>query len=151
MKKRKKYLINVSKMPPGGSDFEFFLEPQWLKKQLEGCEVVTPPEGGHVKVNVSPVGGNYYVRGKVELKMKMTCVRCLKEAQIPLQAGLSVVMVREGSNQILAQRSKKDYGVARYSGDELVLDDEIREAILVELPMNPRCPEECSVEDLYKL
>ncbi|MFH1435503.1 MAG: DUF177 domain-containing protein [Pseudomonadota bacterium] len=150
MKKRKKYLINVSKMPQSGSDFEFFLEPEWLEKQLEDCHDVTPPEGGHVKVNVSPVGGNYYVKGKVELKLKMTCVRCLREAEIPVQASLSVVMVKEGSNQILAKSRKMDLGVARYSGDEIMLDDEIREAILVELPMNPRCPEECSVEDLYK-
>ena len=150
MKKRKKYLINVSRMPPGGSDFEFFLEPQWLERQLEDCNIVTPPEGGHVKVNVSPVGGNYYVKGKVELKLKMTCVRCLKEAEIPLQVGFSVVMVREGSDQIMAKSRKKDYGVARFSGDEIMLDDEIREAILVDFPMNPRCPEECSVGDLYK-
>ena len=31
-----------------------------------------------------------------------------------------------------------------YSGDTLILDDMIRDAIMLELPMNPRCAKDCS-------
>jgi uncharacterized metal-binding protein YceD (DUF177 family) len=41
-------------------------------------------------------------------------------------------------------------GVVRFTGDEIVLDDEVREAVVVELPMNPKCPDGCSIKDLYR-
>jgi uncharacterized metal-binding protein YceD (DUF177 family) len=142
--------INVTQVPQEGRDYDFVLEPRWLEEKLAGCGVLDPFLQGRLAVRVSPLGQNYYVKGKATVPVKMTCVRCLRDVALTLDVPVSVVMVREGAAQSLLPRGKKgDYGLATFTGDEFALDDEVREAVVVELPMNPTCPEGCSIKDLY--
>jgi len=91
------------------------------------------------------------VKGRIRVRLALPCVRCLRETQVPLDVPLSVVLAK-GSTDVGAalDDGEESPGVTRLAGDEVAMDDEVREAILLELPMNPRCAEECSLEDLYR-
>jgi len=143
--------INVAHVPEAGRDFDFILEPHWLEEQLADCGILPPFLQGSFAVRVSPVGQNFYVKGRARLPVKMTCVRCLRDVALHLDVTLSIVMVREGGGgNLLPGGRKGEYGLVPFKGDEFSLDGEVREAIVVELPMNPTCPEGCSIQDLYK-
>ena len=143
--------INVTHVPEAGRDFNFILEPQWLEEKLADCGILAPFLQGSFSVRVSPVGQNFYVKGRARLPVTMTCVRCLKDVALKLDVPVSIVMVGEGgAGNLLPKGRKGEYGLVPLSGDEFSLDDEVREAIVVELPMNPTCPEGCSIQDLYR-
>jgi len=142
--------INIRHVPPEGRDYELTVTPQWIEEQFSDCDMKPVIGNGQIRINVSPVSENYYIKGGISLKFKMTCVRCLKETVISFNVPLSIVMVKESSVNLLPKGKKSDIGVSRFSGDEIVLDEEIRESIVVGLPMNPTCSEGCSVEDLYR-
>jgi uncharacterized metal-binding protein YceD (DUF177 family) len=150
MKKSAAFSINVNQVPPEGRQYVFPIDPFWIVEQLSDCEVHSPSEGGSVSLTISPLGEDYYIKGKVTVAFTMTCVRCLNEAAVSLSVPLSVVMVKEGSSSLLPRGKRTDSGVRRFAGEEIVLDEEIRESIVLELPMSPTCPQGCSVEDLYK-
>jgi len=150
VKKGAVFSINVNHVPIEGKQYVFPINPLWAMEQLSDCEIHSPSEGGTVSLTISPLGEEYYIKGRIALKFTMTCVRCLREAVMTLNVPLSVVMVKEGSSSLLPRGKRADTGVRRFAGEEIVLDEEIRESILLELPMNPACPQGCSVEDLYK-
>jgi uncharacterized metal-binding protein YceD (DUF177 family) len=151
MKVEQALRINVTHVPQEGRDYDFALEPDWLEDKLADCGVLAPFHQGRLGVRVSPLGQNYYVKGRLTLPVRLTCVRCLKEVAVTLDLPFTIVMLREGSAGNLLPRGKKgDVGLATFKGDEFALDDEVRENIVVELPMNPTCPEGCSIQDLYE-
>jgi uncharacterized metal-binding protein YceD (DUF177 family) len=144
------FRINVNHVPPEGRSFDFVIEADWIRDQLSDCDVHGPWESGTLAVQVSPVGQNVYVKGRASVRLVLTCVRCLKDAVIPLSVAVSVVMVRQEPGGLLPRGGKAELGMLPFTGDEFVLDGEVRESIVVELPMNPVCPEGCSIEDLYR-
>lgn len=150
MKKSAAFTISLNQVPAEGRDYVFPIDPLWVGEQLADCEIHSPSEGGTVSLTISPLGEDYYIKGRITLTFTMTCVRCLREAAISLDVPLSVVMVKEGSSSLLPRGKRADTGVRRFTGDEIVLDDEVRESIALELPMNPACPQGCSIDDLYK-
>ena len=97
MKVEQALRINVTHVPQEGRDYTFVLEPDWLEERLGDCGVLAPFLQGRLSVRVSPLGQNYYVKGRLTLPVRLTCVRCLKEVAITLELPLSIVMVREGS------------------------------------------------------
>ena len=144
------FRINVNHVPPEGRAFDFVIDADWIRDQLSDCDVHGPWESGALSVQVSPVGQDFYVKGKASVRLGLTCVRCLKDTVIPFSVAVSVVMVRREAGGLLPKGGKAELGIMPFSGDEFVLDGEVRESIVVELPMNPTCPEGCSVEDLYR-
>jgi len=144
------FTINVGRLPPEGSDFDFTIEPGWLSASLESEDILPPRENGSIRLRVSPVGGNFYVKGKVVVRLSMTCGCCLREVPVELKVPLEVLMVK-GRNQMTTTPGRKgdNVGVQSFHGDEMVLDEEVRQALIIEIPMNPRCAGGCSLEDLY--
>ncbi len=150
MKKEACFSVNINRIPPEGKEFLFPMSPLWIADNLSECEIQPSSSEGSVQFTLSPLGENFYVKGTISLTIQMTCVRCLSQVPLSLKVPLAVVMVRKYSSRLLPVGQKEDSGVRRISGEEIILDEEIRESILLELPMNPTCPGGCSLEDLYR-
>jgi uncharacterized metal-binding protein YceD (DUF177 family) len=144
------FRININHVPPEGRAFDFVIDADWIRDQLADCDVHGPWEDGTLIVQVSPVGQNFYVKGKASVRLGLTCVRCLRDAVITFSVPVTIVMVRQEPGGLLPKGGKPELGLLPFAGDEFTLDGEVRESIVVELPMNPTCPGGCSVEDLYK-
>lgn len=83
----------------------------------------------------------------------MQCLRCLRMTDLEMHQPMKVHM-RPGapSSQHIDESYGDDgsLGVGTYQGDEIVLDNLVRESIVLALPMSPRCATACSVDDLYR-
>lgn len=147
------FKIPTREVAASGSDFAFEVGDAWIRRELADCEVTPARRPGSLTVSVSPTSPGFYVLGTIELHLGATCVRCLRTAALELSIPFKVHMTpgppapREVDETVSEDGS---LGVGRYQGEEMVLDSLVRESIVLALPMNPHCPEGCSIEDLYR-
>lgn len=147
------FTIHTARVRPSGSDFVFEVPGAWLGHELEGCEASPAGRPGEITVNISPVSPGYYLKGTIHVHLTATCVRCLRAAALHLSVPFKVHMVpgpprpRDDEETVGEDGS---LGTAHFQGEEMVLDSLVRESIVLALPMNPKCPQGCSIEDLYR-
>jgi len=93
------------------------------------------------------VGSTVRVKGSVRAQVQYECGRCLEARTSPLDVEPDFVLMEaeEFASTYAAEEIEleaEDMDVSVYSGEQLDLAPLVREAILLELPAVPRCPEE---------
>jgi uncharacterized metal-binding protein YceD (DUF177 family) len=140
------FVLRVRDLPEGVSEHALEILESWLREQLadlEGTEVGPGP--GSLRLEVTRQGTQVLVRGAAEVSLVLTCVRCLGTFLTRIRASLDVLM-RPGSAPRPARGEElglEDLGEEVYQGEEIVLDDLLRDFLLLEVPMNPSCGEAC--------
>jgi len=158
-------LLSISRksLDEGPKELRAALPSAWLTRKLaevaeEGDIVFSAKKDGDVDLRLTPSGGdNFLVQGKVHATVETTCGRCLGPAIVPVDTSVTLLLVPEqadGKRPVRGRRSKDSEGefefdrdeadVATYDGDTVVLDDLVREAILLELPISALCSEDCA-------
>ena len=74
--------------------------------------------------------------------MKLECSRCLAEYSQTIASDLNFVVDLTGGSEVEAS-GEEGYFVADPSATSFEIDDPVREAIIVSLPLKPLCSEEC--------
>ena len=150
---KKTFTIHTAKVGPSGSDFVFEVPDAWLDAELESYGSSPAGRPGEIAVKVSPISPGYYLTGTIHVHLGATCVRCLLRTALDLSVPFKVHMTPgapEPRDDEEAAGEDGSLGTAHYQSEELVLDSLVRESIVLALPMNPKCPEECSIDDLYR-
>ena len=89
-------------------------------------------------------GERVSVRGSVQCRAHLECVRCLREFDLPLDVPLEVYAERSGStSRDEQQQVERDDYMLFHDGRRLDLRESVREALLLELPITPYCREDC--------
>ncbi len=144
----------------------WLLEQAWLDAALQDTEAVARGSGS-VDVSLSKDGRQVIVRGHVKAPLTMPCARTLDPAEVDVDAELLLMLSpapgreppakspksrrasksahsnAKGSESVAGRLAKErvisDLDAAQdfYSGDEIVLDEFVRQYILLELPMFP--------------
>lgn len=144
------FTIPISELDAGGKSFDFPIRTAWLRGALEDTDAQTGTDDGTLKLRVSKSGGDVIVRGTLQAHVEVPCARCLKPAQVDIDQALSVILVPAA--QLKAGKPKsddadrsigEDADVLPYTGETVVLDDLVRDEILLGIPMIPLCSEDC--------
>jgi len=88
--------------------------------------------------------GEIRVKGHIKVRMEADCDRCLDAAEFPLDADFELYYrpVEEGYGEEKSlEQSEAEMGF--YEGDGIELDDALREFVLLSLPMQRICSENC--------
>ncbi|MHB8757087.1 MAG: YceD family protein [Bacillota bacterium] len=87
-------------------------------------------------------GSSVVVRGAAQARAALTCSRCGKLFEQPVEATLQVEYV---PGRVEDGPIDEDEGPERapYEGDEVDLKDEVRQQLLLALPMKPLCSTDC--------
>jgi len=97
------------------------------------------------EVLVEKNGDRVSVRGRLEATARLECVRCLREFDLPITVPFEVFAERAAT---LPRREEEDLErdgyIVFHDGRDLDLGQEARDALLLELPMAPRCREDCA-------
>jgi uncharacterized protein len=89
--------------------------------------------------------GEVRIRGRLEVRMETECDRCLGRAQFPIDAGFDL-FYRPMSYIARDEEVRIDEGEAElgfYEGGGMELEDILREQILLLMPMQRICREDC--------
>ncbi len=85
------------------------------------------------------------ISGKLRVQMEAPCDRCLELAAIPVGREFDLVYVPAEEAQAAGEKEVDEAGVevGYYEGSGLELNDVLREVVLLDLPMQVVCREDC--------
>ena len=130
------------------------LSVEWLGATLAGTEAVPHGEDGRLKAHLHKQGREIVVTGAVRAKVVMPCARTLDPVDVDLEADIYLLLrpkegpvakgprARREKERAEKEREETELGdeeaaVDTYSGEQVVLDDFVREHLLLELPLFP--------------
>jgi uncharacterized protein len=90
-------------------------------------------------------GDEIWIRGRAEADAPQQCSRCLAEftQMLELEFEVFCAKVRASSTIGPSRLDDEDGGIHFHDGRVLSIDEEIREAVLLSVPMQPLCREAC--------
>jgi len=85
------------------------------------------------------------VRGKLDTTVAISCGRCLKSVELPIQVEFAerFTPAVPWKNEEQHELQQEDLDLAVFDGEGIELDDLVREEILLALPGHVLCDEEC--------
>ena len=116
-------------------DFEETVEPGLFK----------PLAPVKATLHVDKFGHEVFVRGTVKSLLELECSRCLKVFPYELDLSVDVVyrpleeLGGEETHEIKDDELDTDF----YQGDELDIDDLVKEQVILSIPLKPLCSETC--------
>jgi uncharacterized protein len=144
------YEIPVHDLDAGGKDFRFPVRAAWLRGALEDQEVTAKDADGDLRVRVSRSGDDVVVHGSVTALLTVPCARCLKPVELPIDKAISVLFAPapkvKGSKGMEDEYefSADEADILPYTEEKVVLDELVRDELVLETPMIPLCSEDCA-------
>ncbi len=111
------------------------------KLELEEDRAASPVNGS---LQVTRADGEVIVTGKVTTELDLQCSRCLRDFRKPLDIAVNVVYhpIEEIAEERHGLRDDEmDMGF--YRGEEIDLQELVREQVLLNMQMKPLCDESC--------
>jgi uncharacterized protein len=131
--------INLATLPAGRSRIE---------AESDG-PAIGLPEGDWIgpvraQLTLDKANDQVTVRGRLHAVARFECVRCLREVDQPIEAELLVYADRSGTSRHDDEGElERDHYMKFHDGRQLDLSEDVRETLLLELPITPRCREDC--------
>ncbi|HVU49395.1 MAG TPA: DUF177 domain-containing protein [Polyangia bacterium] len=113
---------------------------EWLASACPDLEAHPGPSGLALRGRLSKSGDDYLLLGRLAGALETTCARCLEPARVPVDAQVAVTFVPADEGEEVGE---DDGDIVGFAGNEIVLDDELRDEILLALPVQVLCAESC--------
>ncbi|RJP18568.1 MAG: DUF177 domain-containing protein [Candidatus Abyssobacteria bacterium SURF_5] len=133
--------LRIDTIPEAGLDLEGLIDPSEIGLDLPNYRLNEPLAfTGHAVKTEDDV----YVEGRLQGAVEADCSRCLEKMSIPIDLEVNVMYVPreklpDEENGTIEPESNIDY----YVGDTIDLLQEIRDLLLVNLPIKAVCREDC--------
>jgi uncharacterized metal-binding protein YceD (DUF177 family) len=160
------FVVPVADLASGPKRLHWEISDGWLRRVLTETEAVprNPRNGaGELDLELSMSGAQVVVRGSASVGVSMPCARTLEPVELDLRPEIFLMLEPAPKAETARRRrpererpaperpaKKKSQGWRetpelpqemaaqdRYNGEEIVLDEFVREFILLELPMSP--------------
>jgi uncharacterized protein len=139
-------LLQLADIPAAGLELDYEHGARELDVSDEQTVLDSPI---HVRVRVLRVGETVSVSGTLDCRMRLQCSRCLEWFGLPLDVRLATdfnpaaiePQPSPGQEKELAPDELERYF---YRDEEVLLDEYIREQVLLALPMVPVCRPDCA-------
>jgi len=98
-----------------------------------------------IKALAELVGEEIHVRGQLRTRLEAECDRCAVQFEFPVECDFDLYYrhVSSIARDEEIEISNDELGIGFYEGDGVVLDDMIREQVILALPMKMLCGSEC--------
>jgi uncharacterized protein len=143
-------VLKVQDIDDRGKDYDFELTPVWLDAALADTSLRRDPSAGsgELHVHAQRNGREIFVTGDLDAELLVPCGRCLGDAKLPVHTTLTALLVPGSKADLATDPEEGELGEdeperAYYEGHEVVLDELVREHLLLEAPMQPLCSADC--------
>ena len=137
-------IISIKGLLHGPRQFDFAFDSDWWK-DTDANQIMGLDGPLNIQMTISREENNFVVGGRLSGGIKLICDRCLSlyshELQSEFRLFLSSPPQDPDQNEI--ELCEEDMAVRFISGDEIDIDDIVREQIYLSLPMKFLCCEEC--------
>jgi uncharacterized protein len=141
--------IPARDLDAAGKSYSFTVRAAWLRGILEGIEATIAGPDGLLELRASKSGTDVVVHGTLKAELTSPCARCLAPTDVRVAQQLSALYVPAKSikgstgldNEYEFEPEEAD--MLPFDGDTVILDDFVRDELLLEIPMIPLCSEDC--------
>jgi uncharacterized protein len=140
--------VSGNDLDAGGKSKDFVVRAAWVRGILEGTDATSDGNDGSLDVRLSKSEGDVVAHGHLKVGLSAECARCTKPVTITIDQEVSALYVP--AVKISAKDAPDEYEFTSdeadtlpYDGDTVVLDDLVRDELLLEIPMIPLCSEDC--------
>jgi uncharacterized protein len=146
------FFVPARDLDAAGKQFRFEVRTPWIRGVVEGTDVETADRDGELEVRVSKSGTDVVVRGTITAELVVPCARCLGPARVVVHESLSALFVPGAAASTSRHDDAREEDdvpadeadVVPYDGETVVMDDLVRDEILLGIPMIPLCSEACA-------
>jgi uncharacterized protein len=136
--------INLTKIPPGGKEIGFSLEPGWWKTDFDEDRIVGLESPLSVRLKIYQTGEKIVVDGLLSARLLLRCDRCLetfiKDVTTDFRIYLSMFPFK-GEAEV--ELSENDLNLDFIDDNFLDSDQIIKEQLILNLPMKTLCTKDC--------
>jgi uncharacterized protein len=134
--------VKVSEIPDEGLRLSFKAEPAELELTVPGVRFLAPIAVDLVLVKAAKAVA---ATGRITAPAAFECVRCLREFPAPLDIPVSTQFLSapppwSPGEHVMPSEQAEDY---YYRDDVLVLDDLVRQEVILAVPFSPQCKADC--------
>ena len=139
-------IIDINDISPEGLALDISEKAFPLGMEDEGITLDGAVTGA---IRITPVGKVYSISGQLSATAKGVCNRCLKPILSPVTAKFAtdyhpaVEMREEMRKEHEFELIGEDLDIAYYYGEEIDTDEVVREQLLLAVPMQQVCREDC--------
>jgi uncharacterized protein len=110
-----------------------------------GIEVLRVPEGSPIELDLrlEAVMEGVLVTGTAAATLEGECVRCLEPIHDDVEVDLQELFVYDEGDTVTDDSDDEELGVSRMDGDLLDLEPLVRDAVVLSLPFQPLCQDDC--------
>lgn len=144
------FVLDVHDLGDAGKSYDFPVRRAWLVQVLAGTGVSAHPSApeGHLAFRAHKQGADVLIHGHVTSTLVTECARCLEDAVIEVDADVTRLLTARGADfrpePDEVELTPEDLDREFYDGERIVLDDAVRENLLLEVPIKPLCREDCA-------
>ncbi len=142
--------FTVAELERQAIDFDESLAPGSIDFVDDMRQVGVLHTSGHVDLlheNRGPhdIVRDIRIRASLDTRMEVPCARCLEPVELPVEASFDLLFRPQDADLETADRaiSTSETEIGYYEGDGLLLEDVLREQILLALPAKILCTEDC--------
>ena len=125
--------------------FEVAFPPGEIDFSDAGLKQATPLEAEGSAELLANTLGEVRIRGHIKVRMRADCDRCLEPADFPVDSNFDL-FYRPANEAVREEDVEIDAGeteIAFYEGEGIELKDVLREYVLLAMPMQRVCRQEC--------
>src|SRR5262249_51872074 len=140
------FVLNVHDIDESGKDYAFTIDPSWVARVMEGCDVRADANApaGALEVHAQKNGNDYLVTGTANAHLHVDCYRCLEDAKVEVSAKIATLFTHAKVDEREDEEEEDATDAEHFDGDRIELDGLVREVLLLEVPMQPLCKPDCS-------
>ncbi len=124
---------------PGSIDLGEDVRQQTALRAEGHADLVVEHHGKHQVVQ------DIRLRGKLETELQVACARCLESVELPVERSFDLLYRPLGTDAGHKELSVTDAEaeIGYYQGEGLLLEDALREQVLLAVPLKTICREDC--------
>ena len=137
-------LFKIKEIGDEGLSLNLPVTAAWLAGECPDLDAVLGPRGLAVRGQLSMTEGDVFLRGTLRGELEGTCSRCLEKATLRVDVPLAVTFIARSEDEEEDDDEDSNLDVAHFDGDEVDLGPEMRDQLLLSLPIKPLCRGDCA-------
>ncbi|HEX2570497.1 MAG TPA: DUF177 domain-containing protein [Polyangia bacterium] len=134
--------IKIKDIPDSGRALDITFDRAFLGDALEGFDADLQKSQAFASLFLNRMGDQVFARGQLGGTLTIPCARCLVPTSLRVDVPLRVTFIPEDELPP-EDRVTDDVEFATHDRQYVVLDNILREALILAIPMTPLCRESC--------
>jgi uncharacterized protein len=140
----KEFILSIHELPRRSGEYRDYRLTRTLDRPF-GLDMIAIPAKEEIDVTLTAtsVDEGILVRGRVQSKVVGECARCLAPVELVIDQGFDELYEYESKAAALSEDDVETDEILMVVEETVDLAIPIRDAVILALPVNPLCDEEC--------